>query len=125
MEWQNKGKKQVSAALRATADDWSALHGLVHFRRLGVQKIKWKKVLPVTVEATNIYNHAILLIAWLNAPNSLLKTSYFYFFLFLFLITFFSILIVMCTMYNKVWQEVFQLRTSEVGGRAALDIAVV
>lgn len=31
----------------------------------------------------------------------------------------------MCTMYNKVGQEVFQLRTSEVGGRAALDIAVV
>lgn len=30
-------------------------------------------------------------------------------------------------MYNKVGQEVFQLRTSgsEVGGRAALDIAVV
>lgn len=81
MEWQNKGKKQVSAALRATADDWSALHGLVHFRRQGVQKIKWKKVLPVTVEATNIYNHAIL-IAWLNSPNSLLKTSYFYFFSF-------------------------------------------
>lgn len=81
-------------------------------------------MLPVTVEATNIYNHAIL-IAWLNSPNSLLKTSYFYFFLFFFLISFFSILIVMCTMYNKVGQEVFQLRTSEVGGRAALDIAVV
>lgn len=81
-------------------------------------------MLPVTVEATNIYNHAILLIAWLNAPNSLLKTSYFYFFLF-FLISIFSTFIVMCTMYNKVGQEVFQLRTSEVGGRAALDIAVV
>lgn len=70
-----------------------------------------------------------------NIINCLVKGSqlplenfvFLFFFSFLFLISFFSILIVMCTMYNKVGQEVFQLRTSgsEVGGRAALDIAVV